>query len=345
MKKEYAKFATDKAIEALGIDSPTGYTKEAVAWTKKQFEALGFKSKPTVKGGIIVDLGGKDAKNALYIQVHIDTLGAMVSEIKENGRLKVSRLGGLQASNCETEHVRVRTRSGKVVDGTFQIENASAHVNGKLGETVRTFDNMEVVLDEDVTSKEDTKKLGIDVGDFVCFEPRACVTKSGYIKSRFLDDKLSVGIMLGFAKYLKDTKATLKRRVYVHISVYEEVGHGGAASVPEGVTDSLSIDMGCVGEGLNCTERQVSICVKDSRTPYNYDMVGELIAGAKKEKADYALDVYPFYGSDVDVTLEAGHDIRHGLCGAGVYASHGYERSHVDGVHNTLKLLKGYLGV
>jgi len=202
-----------------------------------------------------------------------------------------------------------------------------------------------VLLDEDVKSADDTRKLGIEVGDIVAFDPRTRITDSGYIKSRFLDDKLSVGILLGFAKYLKDTGATLARKVYVHVTVYEEVGHGGAGSVPIGVTEAISVDMGCVGDGLQCTEKQVSICAKDSGGPYSYEVVGKLIAAAKKEEADYAVDVYPHYGSDVEATLSAGSDIRHGLIGAGVYASHGYERSHIDGVWNTLKVLKGYLNI
>jgi putative aminopeptidase FrvX len=158
-----------------------------------------------------------------------------------------------------------------------------------------------------------------------------------------LDDKLSVGILLGFAKYLADNKLEPSRKVYIHVTVYEEVGHGGSASVPEGVTEAISVDMGCVGNGLECTERQVSICAKDSGGPYSYEVVKKLIAAAKKENADYAVDIYPFYGSDVEATLRGGYDIRHGLIGAGVYASHGYERSHKDGVLNTIKVLKGYL--
>jgi putative aminopeptidase FrvX len=204
---------------------------------------------------------------------------------------------------------------------------------------------MEVVLDEDVRSADDAAKLGIQVGDIVCFDPRTRVTESGYIKSRFLDAKLSVGILMGLAKYMKDNSITPKRRVYAHITVYEEVGHGGCGSVPAGVTEAISVDMGCVGAGLSCTEKQVSICAKDSGGPYSYSVVGKLIEAAKKENSDYAVDVYPYYGSDVEATLRSGYDIRHGLIGAGVYASHGYERSHKDGVYNTLKVLKGYLEI
>ena len=345
MERQYTEFAVEKARELLGIDSPTGYTRDAAAWVRAAFEALGFPAQITAKGGVLADLGGADEKDALLLQAHTDTLGAMVAEIKTDGRLRLSPLGGMRAENAETENVRVHTRDGKIVEGTVQLCNASVHVNGQYGDTKRSFDTVEAVLDEDVKTAEDTRKLGVEVGDIVCFEPRTRLTSSGYIKSRFLDDKLSVGVLLGLAKYLRDSGKTPKRRVYAHVTVYEEVGHGGAGSVPEGVSESISVDMGCVGEGLSCTERQVSICVKDSGGPYSYEVVGKLIDAAKKEGANYALDVYPHYGSDVEATLSAGWDICHGLIGPGVYASHGYERSHVDGVENTLKVLKGYLGV
>ena len=294
---------------------------------------------------MLTDLGGQDTENGLLLEAHTDTLGGMVCRIKDNGRLQLTKIGGMRAENGETENLRVYTREGKVYDGTLQLCNASVHVNGSYGDAKRDFDTTEVVLDEDVKSAEDVRKLGIEVGDFVCFDPRTRRTNSGYLKSRFLDDKLSVGILLGFAKYLADSKITLPRKTFVHVTVYEEVGHGGAASVPTGVTEAISVDMGCVGEGLSCTERQVSICAKDSGGPYSYEVVGKLIAAAKKTGADYAVDVYPHYGSDVEATLSAGHDLRHGLIGPGVYASHGYERSHIDGVYNTLKVLCGYLDV
>ena len=341
MDIKYADIAVSKATELLAIDSPTGYTRDAALWVKKEFEALGFAAELTVKGGVLADLGGEG--EGLLLEAHADTLGAMVAEIKGNGRLRVTPLGGMRAENGETENVRVRTRNGKVYEGTLQLMNASVHMNREYGDSKRSFDSTEIVLDEDVSSEADTRALGIEVGDVVCFDPRTRVTSSGYIKSRFLDDKLSVGILLGFAAYLRDNGAKPKRHIYAHVTVYEEVGHGGCASVPEGVREAISVDMGCVGNGLTCTERKVSICAKDSGGPYDYSVVGALIEAAKKENADYAVDVYPYYGSDVEATLSAGNDIRHGLIGAGVYASHGYERSHKDGVFNTLKLLKGYI--
>lgn len=343
MKYEYAEYATQKALEVLAIDSPTGYTQKAAKWLLEQLRELGFSATQTNKGGVIADLGGTG--DPLMLSAHIDTLGGMVAEIKGNGRLRISQLGGLAANACETENVTVYTRDGKKISGTFQLCNASVHVNGEFGSTKRTFDSCEIVLDEDVKSREDTKKLGIETGDIVAFNPKSQVTESGYIKSRFLDDKLSVGILLGLAKYIADNKITLGRKVYCHFTVFEEVGHGCSASCPAAVTEILSVDMGCVGDGLTCTEKQVSICAKDSNGPYNYDMVSRLIAAAKAQNADYAVDVYPHYGSDAEAAMVAGVDARHALIGAGVYASHGYERSHKDGVFNTLKTLVGFLGI
>ena len=346
MKKESLKKYTDfliKETEALlNIDSPTGCTEEAAAWVLGEFRKLGFEAHLTNKGGVLVSFGGGDRENGLLLEAHLDTLGGMVAEIKPSGRLRLTNLGGMNPNNAETENVHVVTKFGGIYEGTFQLCNASIHVNGEYNDIKRSWDTCEVVLDEDVKSREDTVKLGVAVGDIVCFEPNVRITRSGYIKSRFLDDKLSVGILLGFARYLRDKQLTPKRALYAHITVFEEVGHGGCGNVPEGCTEAISVDMGCVGDGLLCTEKQVSICAKDSGGPYSYPVVKGLIEAAKRSGADYAVDVYPYYGSDVEATLKAGRDLRHGLIGAGVYASHGYERSHRDGAENTLRLLIAY---
>jgi len=341
--EKYGTYILEETAALLNIDSPSGMTHKAADHVIARFEAMGYRCERTRKDGVIVHLGGEDKENGLLLEAHMDTLGGMVAEIKSNGRLRITNIGGLNANNVETENCRVVTKFNGVYEGTAQLVNASIHVNGDYKEAKRTFDTIEIVLDEDVKSADDVKKLGIQNGDFVCFDPRTRITKGGYIKSRFLDDKLSVGILMGYAKYLKDEGITPRRAVYAHITSFEEVGHGGSASVPAGVTEGISVDMGCVGEGLECDERMVSICAKDSHGPYNYDMVKGLVAAAQKTGAAYAVDVYPFYGSDVEATLRAGCDIRHGLIGAGVYASHGYERSHVDGAVATLKVLAGYI--
>ena len=333
-----------RAVELLAIDSPSGYTRQAAEHVMGAYEAMGLRPEMTRKGGVMVCLNPEaPAEDGLLLEAHLDTLGAMVSEISGSGRLHLTSLGGMQPNNGEAENVRIVTRSGKIYTGTFQLKNASTHVNGEYASTKREYKTMEVVIDEEVSSREDVEKLGIMTGDVVCFDPRTVVTPSGYIKSRFLDDKLSAAILLELAAQVASGEIKPKRRVWEHITVFEEVGHGGSASVPEGVTEALSVDMGCVGDGLSCDERQVSICAKDSGGPYHYEVVSALIEAARRGGADFAVDVYPYYGSDVEATLRAGYDLRHGLIGPGVYASHGYERSHRKGVCNALLLLDAYL--
>lgn len=340
--KSYVDYILEETKKILSIDSPTGYTDKVADYVMEEYERLGYCPVKTEKGGLLIDLGGREAENALLLEAHIDTLGGMVAELKSNGRLRLTSMG-VSPNNGEAENCRIYTREGAVYEGTFQLNNASIHVNKEYSDTKREYDKMEVVIDEKTSSREETQALGIMAGDIVAFEPRTRITDSGYIKSRFLDDKLSVGIFLGFAKYLKEENLTPVRKIYQHVTVYEEVGHGACGTVPLGTTEILSVDMGCVGEGLSCTEHQVSICAKDSGGPYNYEVVSALIRAAKAAGVDFAVDVYPQYGSDADAALRAGYDVRHGLIGPGVYASHGYERSHRDGVENTLKLLIAYI--
>lgn len=335
-------YITDTLQKLTAADSPTGFTDTAAKLVFDELSDLGYVPQYTNKGGVLCKIASGDTDDGLFLTAHIDTLGGMVARVKENGRLVLTGLGGLSPQNTEAENCRVYTRDGRIYEGTFQLNNASVHVNKDYRTAERSFDTMEVVLDENVSNADDVKALGIETGCVVCFDPRTRITESGYIKSRFLDDKLSAAILLGFAKHVKENADKPRRTVWLHFTVFEEVGHGGCASVPADVSEMLCVDMGCVGEGLSCTEREVSICVKDSHGPYHYGMTSELVRLAKENCIAYAADVYPFYGSDADAALCAGYDLRHALIGAGVYASHGYERSHVDGAENTFRLIAAY---
>ena len=340
MSTEEIKEYIGTQLKALtSIASPTGFTKNATDYLVKQLEAMGYAPQLSNKGNVSVEIGGEGAP--LVLAAHVDTLGAMVRSIKDNGRLRPTTIGGHQWSTADGENCMVFTRDGRMYTGVVLNTEPSAHVADEKVEIKE--ENMEILLDENVNDKQGVAALGIQTGDIIAMDPRTVITESGYIKSRFLDDKLSTAILLGFAKYVKDEDLKLSRKVYQHITVFEEVGHGACASAPEDVEELLSVDMGCVGEGLECTDRQVSICVKDGHGPYHYDVVKALIQAAKDNHIDYAADVYPYYGSDADAALSAGIDARHGLIGPGVYASHGYERSHKDAVAATLELLKAYL--
>ena len=336
--KHYIDFIAEQLKTLTAIPSPSGYTKNATDYLMKLLQDMGYEPKLSRKGNVFVTIGGEG--EPLVLAAHVDTLGAMVRSIKDNGRLRPTTLGGHVWSTADGENCTIHTRDGKVYTGVVLNTEPSAHVADKKVETLE--ENMEILLDEPVSTKAETLALGIQTGDIIAMDPRTVITESGYIKSSFLDDKLSASILLGIAKIVKDESLSFHRKVSLLFTVYEEVGHGGSF-VPEDTTEMISVDMGCVGADLGCTERMVSICAKDSGGPYNYDLVTELSNIAKEEQLNYAIDVYPHYGSDVEATLHAGYDIRHGLIGPGVYASHNYERSHLDGVKNTFLLLTTYI--
>ncbi|MBQ7921407.1 MAG: M42 family metallopeptidase [Clostridia bacterium] len=341
MQDTICAFALDHLCKLLKIDSPTGFTGAAADFVIKKLSDMGFSPIKTNKGGVLCCLGGMDENNGLILSAHIDTLGGMVTQIKGNGHLKIRNIGGLEPNNIETESVRVYTRDDRFYEGTLQLCNPSVHVNTNYTQTSRTFDTLEIVLDEDVKTAEDVKALGIEVGCFACVDPRTKITENGYIKSRFLDNKLSSAILLAFAKSVKEENLTLPRKTYLHFTVYEEIGHGAAGTCPDGVTEIFGVDMGCVGDGLECTEKQVSICAADSSGPYNYDGVCALVRLAKENNIDHAVDIYPHYGSDCSAAIRT-FDLKHILIGPGVFASHGYERSHIDGMKNTYDLMRAY---
>lgn len=331
-------FIKEQLYTLTSIPSPSSFTEKVTDYLLSELSSLGYSPERSNKGNVFVTLGGSGSP--LVLAAHVDTLGAMVRSIKENGRLRPTTIGGHQWSTADGENCTIHTRDGRVYTGVVLNKEPSSHVADQKTELIE--ENMEILLDENVASDQDTLALGIQTGDIIAMDPRTVVTESGYIKSRFLDDKLSAAILLGLARAVREDAWKLNRKVSLLFTVYEEVGHGGSV-VPDDTEEMISVDMGCVGSDLGCTERMVSICAKDSGGPYNYDLITTLSNLAKEKKLDYAIDVYPHYGSDVETTLRAGYDIRHGLIGPGVYASHNYERSHMDGVHNTFELLKAYI--
>lgn len=335
--KKYTDFAVKQIVNLCNIPSPSGFTQKATDYLMTTFQDLGFQPIYTRKKAVLVTIGGEGEH--LVLAAHVDTLGAMVRAIKGNGRIRHTKIGGYPENNIENENVIVHTRDGKEYEGTAYLIHPAVHVYKDVGSMTRNDETVEIILDEKVKSQKDVEKLGIKVGDFISLDPRTKVTKSGFIKSRHLDDKASAGLLISLAKMVADGKITLSRKVSLFFTTYEEVGHGGSAGIPQDTVDMISVDMGAVGDDLTTDEFKVSICVKDSGGPYDYDLTNELIKIAEKEKLEHALDIYPSYGSDVEATLRAGYDIRHALIGPGVFASHGYERTHKSGVENTLKLL------
>lgn len=337
--------STLKYLEKLiEIPSPTGYTREVTEYIVKEVRNMGYEAVRTNKGGVIVTLKGKDDTKHRVITAHVDTLGAIVRAVKSDGRLKMDKIGGFPWNMIEGENCLVHVAStGKTVSGTILIHQTSTHVYRDAGTAERTQDNMEVRLDEKVTSKEETKALGIEVGDFISFDPRMIVTENGFVKSRFLDDKVSAAILLNLLKIYKKENIELPNTTHFMFSCFEEVGHGANSSISTEVTEYLAVDMGAMGDDQQTDEYTVSICVKDASGPYNYEFRQHLVKLAKENNIPFKLDIYPYYGSDASSAMRAGAEVKHALLGAGIESSHSYERTHKDSIEATERLVDVYL--
>ena len=329
--------------DLVSIPSPTGYTEEAIRYTENFLNTYGIENKRTNKGALLATIKGQDDSKHRFLTAHVDTLGAMVKEIKPNGRLKLTMVGGFRWNACEGEYCKIHTADRTVYTGTILLTQTSVHVYQKMGDIKRDDDHMEVRIDAVTKSQADTKTLGIEVGDFVSFEPRAELAGNGFLKSRHLDDKASVGILLYLIKQLKEENITLPYTTHFLISNNEEIGYGGNSNIPPETVEYLAVDMGAIGDGQTTDEYSVSICAKDSSGPYHYGLRQHLVELAKKHEVDYRIDIYPYYGSDASAAIRAGFDIVHGLIGPGIDASHAFERTHISSIEHTANLLWHYM--
>ena len=334
----------DYLKKLTSIPSPTGFTREVADYLVKELERLGYKPIRTNKGGVNVIVKGKDDTKHRVVTAHVDTLGAMVRGVKADGRLKMAKIGGYPWNMIEGENCLVHVAStGKTVSGTILIHQTSTHVYKDAGTAERTEDNMEVRLDAKVRNEKETRNLGIDVGDFISFDPRTTITDTGFIKSRFLDDKVSAAILLDLLRIYKEENLELPNTTHFMFSVFEEVGHGANSNLPKEAVEYLAVDMGAMGDDQQTDEYTVSICVKDASGPYNYEFRNHLVQLAKDNDIQYKLDIYPYYGSDASAAMRAGAEVKHALLGAGIESSHSYERTHIDSVEQTQKLVNAYL--
>ena len=334
----------DYLKKLTSIPSPTGFTREVADYLVEELERLGYSPIRTNKGGVNVIVKGKDDNKHRVVTAHVDTLGAMVRGVKADGRLKMAKIGGYPWNMIEGENCLVHVAStGKTVSGTILIHQTSTHVYKDAGTAERTEDNMEVRLDAKVRNEKETRNLGIDVGDFISFDPRTTITDTGFIKSRFLDDKVSAAILLDLLRIYKEENLELPNTTHFMFSVFEEVGHGANSNLPKEAVEYLAVDMGAMGDDQQTDEYTVSICVKDASGPYNYEFRNHLVQLAKDNDIQYKLDIYPYYGSDASAAMRAGAEVKHALLGAGIESSHSYERTHIDSVEQTQKLVNAYL--
>ena len=334
----------DYLKKLTSIPSRTGFTREVADYLVEELERLGYTPIRTNKGGVNVIVKGKDDNKHRVVTAHVDTLGAMVRGVKADGRLKMAKIGGYPWNMIEGENCLVHVAStGKTVSGTILIHQTSTHVYKDAGTAERTEDNMEVRLDAKVRNEKETRDLGIDVGDFISFDPRTIITETGFIKSRFLDDKVSAAVLLDLLRKYKEENIELSQTTHFMFSVFEEVGHGANSNLPKEAVEYLAVDMGAMGDDQQTDEYTVSICVKDASGPYNYEFRNHLVQLAKDNDIQYKLDIYPYYGSDASAAMRAGAEVKHALLGAGIESSHSYERTHIDSVEQTHKMVDVYL--
>lgn len=335
-------YVLNTAKEILEFNSPSGFCFEIMDLIEAKVKNLGYKFEKTNKGCGIITIEGKSDDKVIGLSSHVDTLGAMVRSITGKGTLKFTLVGGPIVPTLDSEYCTIRTRDGREYTGTFLCDSAAIHVYEDASSKKRIPENMEIRIDEVVKNKEDVLNLGIMSGDFIFINPKTTVTESGFLKSRFIDDKGSVACLLSLLELFKRENIVPSYKTKLFISTYEEVGHG-SSYIPQDITEMIAVDMGCIGDDLNCTEYDVSICAKDSGGPYDYNMTTDLVNLAKENDLNYAIDIYPRYGSDVGAALKGGNDIRGALIGPGVNASHGMERTHYSALENTIKLLYLYL--
>lgn len=334
-------FLLDNLQTLLAIPSPTGFTDQAMSWLKEQVISYGYDITPTTKGSFMVQIEGRDQGPARFLAAHVDTLGAMVREIKSDGRLKIVKIGGLPYVAAEAAQVEVHTRDGKKFEGTIMPLKSSVHLDrDEVNSTVRTQDNIEVRLDEIVKDAEEVRKLGIEVGDYITLDPMTRLTPSGFIKSRFLDDKSCCAILLSVLKQLKVEPP--KHKTIVMFSDYEEVGHG-IYGLPDDISEILSVDIGVVGPTQTAKDDQVTIFAKDGATPYDFKLTTQLVDLCREHKIDYNVDVIDAYASDASSAIQRGIDVRFGCIGPGVESTHHYERTHIKSLEQTYDLLIRYL--
>jgi len=334
-------FLTDCFRRLVETPSPSGFFEKINPLLTQYAARFGQNAVCDNRHTLSITLDGQDNRKTVLIGAHADTLGMLVRGINADGTLRFQVLGGMNLHSVEGESVEIHTLCGKTYTGLVACQAHSTHVFRNAGAMERTADTMLVIPDAPVKSAEDVRELGIRRGDYISVMPRCQITENGYIKSRFIDAKAAVACSLTLLKYLTDHNLKPKYRTILAFPHYEELGTGGCFIPPE-VSEYLAVDIALVGPELEGDERKVTICASDSGGPYDYAMRRRLVACAEKAGCDYAVDVFTVYNSDAHAAERGGNNVSTGLIGMGTYCTHGMERTHIDGLVNTVKLMLAY---
>jgi peptidase M42 family hydrolase len=330
-------------LEMLAIPSPTGFTDTIVRYVAERLEEIGIPFEMTRRGTIRGTLKGRRYSPDRAVSAHLDTIGAIVRTLQDNGRLGLAPIGSWSSRFAEGSRVSVFTETG-VIRGSVLPLLASGHAfNTEVDQLPISWDHIELRLDAYSATRADCESLGLAVGDFVAFDPLPEFTESGHISARHLDDKAGAAALLTALKAIVDSGIEPAIDCHPLFTITEEVGSGAAAVLPWDVSEFVGIDIAPVAPGQQSSEHTVSVAMQDSGGPYDYHLSRHLLRLASENEIPVRRDLFRYYHSDTQSAITAGHDIRTALLAFGCDATHGYERTHIDSLAALTRLLGAYL--
>lgn len=337
------EYLSSQLLSLLNIPSPTGYTDQIVHHVSSELENMGIRPEVTRRGAIRATIAGTQSLHDRAICVHLDTLGAMVTRLKSNGRLALSSVGTWSSRFAEGARVTIYT-SAMQYRGTVMPLKASGHVFGhEVDSQPVDWDHVEVRVDSDCSSKEELVQNGFDVGDFISFDANPEIVPNGYINSRHLDNKAGTAILLSVAKYITDNKISIPVDCHLLFTIFEEVGIGATEVLYGDINEMIVIDCAMVSKFQNSSEHSVTLAMMDQSGPFDYHLNKKLAELCRKNEINFKKDIFRFYRSDSASAIESGSDTRTALVGFGIDGSHGYERTHMDSLRQTSALIYSYM--
>lgn len=336
-------YLEETLLQLLAIPSPVGLTDAAVRYTAHRFAALGIPYELTRRGAIRATLRGRESKPARAVVAHLDTLGAMVRELKSNGKLAIAPIGHWSARFAEGSRLTIFTDDGHLRGTCLPLKTSGHAFGGEVDTQPVGWEHVEVRVDAPASTRADLEAAGINVGDWIAFDPQPEIQPNGYINSLYLDDKAAVAALLTACKAVRDHGLPLPVDVHPLLTITEEVGSGSSAALHGDIAEMVSLDISIAAPGQNTSEHSATICMQDMSGPFDYHLSHKLISLAKEHGIVHRRDVFKYYRSDSAAAVEAGNDIRTALIGFGADASHGRERTHRDALEALTRLVLAYM--
>ena len=335
-------YLKDVLIRLLEIPSPSGYTDKVVHLVGAELEKLGIPFELSRRGAIRALLKGRQAPDRAVV-AHLDTLGAMVKDLKPTGRLSLVPIGTWSSRFAEGARVKILT-GDFTYSGTILPLKSSGHIfNEEIDTQPVSWDNLEVRVDAAATCREDLQGLRIYIGDYIGIDAEPVILESGFIKSRHLDDKAGVACLLTAAKAIQEGAASLPLNCHLVFTLSEEVGTGASGILPHEVAEMVAIDNAMNGPGQNSSDYGVTIPIMDESGPFDYHLTHKLLRLSAENHIEHTRDVYVHYRCDAASAIQSGNDLRTAMISFALDSSHGHERTHIQSLEATCKLTLAYM--